>query len=84
MQAYRRRGRRARSEPKACVKLLTGTTRKPNLNVAWNPDLKLNPVNSLMLRGLVVHGEYWDTNAAARTAMSDVMADLYRGTPARS
>ncbi len=62
------------------VRLVNHATRMPDVNLAWNRDLTLNAINFLMLRSLVVHAEYWDATPEARTALGEVMAELYRGT----
>ena len=50
--------------------------RVPDQNVAWNPDLRLNLVNLLMLRSLSVHAGYWDDAVTARSAFETVVRAL--------
>ncbi len=75
-------GDRVTDQPQTGIEPLSGQVRKPDENIAWNRDLTLSVPNFLMLRSLQVHGEYWDGNNSARTALGDVMNMLYQGTPA--
>lgn len=56
-------------------------TRTPDDNVEWDPDLKLNLANFLMLRSLSVHAGYWDSSKTARSALGLLVANLVRRHP---
>jgi pimeloyl-ACP methyl ester carboxylesterase len=64
------------------LKLTDGTIRKPDLNLGWNVNTRLTPANFLMLTSVSTHGQYWDDNTVARTALGPVVDALYANTPA--
>lgn len=51
-------------------------TRTPTCNLAWNPDLRLNAANFLILRSLSVHAQYWDDSTTARSAIGLVVSEV--------
>ncbi|MGK3958414.1 hypothetical protein ACLKOZ_19740 [Arthrobacter sp. R4] len=55
--------------------------RVPEENRQWNPDLKLNLVNMLMLRSLSVHAGYWDDSRTARSALGLAVKSLSARRP---
>jgi hypothetical protein len=55
--------------------------RVPDENRQWNPDLKLNLVNMLMLRSLSVHAGYWDDSRTAHSALGLAVQSLSARRP---
>jgi pimeloyl-ACP methyl ester carboxylesterase len=73
-------GGRGRTRP-AGIALADGSHRRPDLNIAWNAEFTLTPVNFLMLPSLYSHGQYWDQDTGCRGALGVVVDALYAGTP---
>ena len=62
--------------------LADGTHRHPDMNIAWNAEFTLTPVNFLMLPSFYSHGQYWDQNTGCRSAFGSIVDALYSDTPA--
>lgn len=58
-----------------------GDQRCPDASLAWNPDMRMDAANFLMLRSVSVHTGYWDREKTAKSALGMVVETLYAGSP---